>query len=154
MVAGFAIDADVDYVSAGLGKGGGEAAGEADQSYAEAWKDGQETQEFLAASGVGERDEDVAAAEQAEVAVEGFGGMKELRWRSGGEQGCADLAGDESALADSRENGAMAVACGLGEEGCYVLKDLSLRAFEAASELLESLGFDADELGGAAKRGC
>ncbi len=73
---------------------------------------GQQPQQLLALAGVGEGEQNVSAVEQAEVAVEGFGGMEELCRGSRREQGCSDLAGDEAALAYSGQYDAMAALGG------------------------------------------
>jgi len=54
------------------------------------------------------------------------------------------FAGDEAALAYSREDGAVVGLRGGGEQGCYALEGLALRAFEALGEVLERFGFDTD----------
>ena len=38
----------------------------------------QQSQQLLGLAGVGEREQNVSAAEQAEIAVQRFGGMQEL----------------------------------------------------------------------------
>ena len=81
--------------------------------------------------------------------MEGFGWVEEQCGGSCGEKGCGDLPGDEAALADAGEDDAMAVLGGRGEEGCYLLKHLGLRAFEATGELLERFGLDTHEIRGA-----
>jgi precorrin isomerase len=63
VVAGLAVYADVEYIQAGLGERRFHATGEGYQRYAEMRKNGQQTKEFLALAGVGEREQDIAAVE-------------------------------------------------------------------------------------------
>ena len=76
--------------------------------------------------------------------MESFCGVQELCGGSGGEQRCGDLAGDEAAFADAREDDAMASLGGCGEEGGDLFEGFALRTFEPPGNLLEGGGFDAD----------
>jgi hypothetical protein len=109
---------------------------------------GEQLEELFGFAGVAQGDEDVAGGEDAEVAVEGFRGMQEMRGRAGGAEGGGDLAGDEAGLADSGEDGAVAGAHGLGEELGDAVEPVAHGAVEALGEEFERGGFDADELGG------
>jgi hypothetical protein len=148
VVAGFAVDGDVQRDGAGCGERGAGAAGDGDERYAEAWKDGQEAKELFAFAGVGEREENVSAGEQAEIAVQRFGGVEEGCGRSGRDESCGDFAGDEAAFADACDDDAMAGAGAAGEQGSGVVEGFALRAFKALGELLERGGFDTDDLCG------
>ena len=149
--AGFAGDADVERDVGWLGERGGEAAAEADERGAEARDDGEEAKELFGFAAVGEGEEDVAAGEDAEVAVEGFGGVEELGGGAGGDEGGGDFAGDEAAFADSGEDDAVVGLGGGDDAGVQARSKASAwgrRRDRARGEGFEGGGFDADELGG------
>lgn len=75
MGAGFALNGNIKYVSAGGGESRTGSSGEADQRDTEARDCGKKLEDFFGFAGVAERDEDVAVSEDAEVAVESFGGV-------------------------------------------------------------------------------
>ncbi len=108
---------------------------------------GDEVEELLGLAAVGEGEDDVVGRGHAEVAVDGFGGMKEVGRGAGGAEGGGDLAGDDAGLADAGEEDAL--RSGGGEE--YVHGRGEGRehgGVETEGEVEERGGFDADEVGG------
>jgi len=150
--AGLLGDADVEVDEGGGGERGGGGSGEADDGHAEAGEDGQQAEQFFGLAGVGEGEDEVAAGEHAEVAVEGFDGMEEAGGGSGGVHGGGDFAGDDAGFSDAGEGDAMAAGSGLREQREGGVERRFHLAFEAVGETLERGGFDADEVGGARYR--
>ncbi len=145
MRTGFFGDGEIDREVGGAGKGGGGGAAERDEFQIEALGDGKEGEDFRGFAARRERKESVAGREHAEIAMEGFCGMEEVRRGSGGAEGGSDLPGDEAALADTGEDER---AGGLLEEVQRGLDGGDEVGVEAGGEGGESSGFSGDDLRG------
>lgn len=148
---GFAGDADVERHDAGLRERGRGASAKTDESRPDAGNGGQEAEQFFGLAAVGEGEEDVAAAEDADIAVEGFAGVEKLRGSAGGDEGSGNLAGDEAAFADSCEDDAVAVLGGVDEHGAGAVEGVvhgAVGTIKAVRERVKSGGFDADKISG------
>ena len=84
--------------------------------------------------------------EDAEVTVEGVRGVEELRGRAERDERGGDFAGDEAGFAGSGKDGAMAGFGGFGEDFGDAVEDFALGTLETVGELVEGVGFDADEV--------
>lgn len=74
--------------------------------------------------------------------------MEEVSGRAGGAKCGCNLAADKAGLADSRDDGAMARANGLGEQLGDAVKGLAQGAIEALGEEFKRSRFNTDKLSG------
>jgi hypothetical protein len=75
-----------------------------------------EAKDLFGRSALAEEDDHVSGPDNADVAVEGIGGVEEGGFGARGDQGLGDLLGDEAALPDTgEEDGAPAMEAELGE---------------------------------------
>ena len=116
-------------------------AGERDEGDFEALEGFEEIDDFLGFAAVGDGEERVAAGEHAEIAVEGFGGMKKKGWRAGAGEGGGDFAADEAGLAHAGDDDAAFA----GEEE---IDGVDEGGVEAREDILDGLGFDAENAAG------
>ena len=68
-------------------------------------------EDLLGFTAVGECEDDVVGGDHAQVAVDGFGGVKEVGGCAGGAKGGGDLAGDDAGFADAGEEDALRCRC-------------------------------------------
>jgi hypothetical protein len=87
-----------------LGERGVAIAEEGDQRAAEGAEGGQEMEQFGGGAGAGEEEDGIAGREDADVAVDGLGGVEEDGGQAGGGEGGGELFGDAAGLADARED--------------------------------------------------
>lgn len=113
--AGFGGDAGIEEDVAGLGESRGGAGGERDERYGQALERGEQAEKFFGFAAVGEGYDGVAGCEHAHVAVDGLGGVEEVRWSASGAEGRGDLAGDDAAFADASDDDA-ALGCRCSDE--------------------------------------
>ena len=149
-IAGLAGDADVERNDAGLGEGGGVASAEADKRDADAFEGGDELEQLVGFAGVRESEDDVAAGEDADVAVEGFGGVQKVRGGAGRDHRGGDFARDEAAFADAAEDHAVVGLGGVDDERAGGVESgvHGAAGGKAESEGLERGGFNLDQVGG------
>ncbi len=82
--AGFGVDADVEEDVGGLSESAGGVAAEGDEGSGKALEGGEDAEEFFGLATVGEGEDGVAGGDEADVAVDGFGGVEEVGGGSGG----------------------------------------------------------------------
>jgi hypothetical protein len=149
--AGLAVDRDIQHILSRLPKRRPSAAGEDHQLHPNPRQHRQQADQLFALAGVRESDQDIAFGEQAEIAVQGFGGVQKVRGRSGGPQRGGDLACDEAALADAGDDHALSGGCGRRQQRRGVVEGGAggaVGVVQALSKLLQRGCLDADELGG------
>ena len=146
--AGLAGHADVECEDAGLGERGRRTAAEADECRTDAFGGGEKLEDFFGFAAVREREQDVSAGEDADVAVQRFSGVQELRGDSDRNHRGDDLAGDQAALAHTGENDAVVALRGVDHDGAGLGEGVVQRAVESLGKGFERGGFDADEVGG------
>ena len=143
---GLGVYRGVQDDGAGLREGGGGAGAEGHEGDLHALESGEEAEEFFGLAAVGEGDEDVMGGEHAEVAVDGFGGMEEVRRGAGGTEGGGDLAGDDAGFAHTGEENGARVG---GQDAVHgALEGGQERGFQTVGEGGEGSGFESDEAGG------
>src|SRR5580698_10730719 len=97
--------------------------------------------DFFGFAAVGDGDEHVAAREHAEVAVEGFAGVKKEGWSAGAGECCRYLARDETGFSHAGENDAAFA----GEEK---IDGFFEGGVEAREDVLDGLGFEFEDAAG------
>ncbi len=97
-----------------LGEGGVAVAEEGDEGAAEGAEGGQEMEQFGGGAGAGEEENWVAGGEDADIAMDGFGGVEEDGGKASGGERSGELFGDAAGLADAGEDDLVA---GGGEAG-------------------------------------
>ncbi len=143
--AGFTRDAAIEGYVAGLGEGRVQIAGEADQGVALALEHGEQAEDFFGFAAGGERDDDVAGHEHAQVAMDGFGGVQKQGRRAGGAERGGDLLGNDAAFAHSGDdNAAVALAAAKDKLDCAA-EWLGHLAFKTEGECFERCRFGADQ---------
>ena len=136
------IEADI----AGLRERGLHVAAEADERVADALDGGQQAEDLFGLAAGGERDDDVAAGEHAEIAVNGFGGMQEQRGAARGAERGGDLLRDDAALAHPGDDDAAASLAALEDAIDGAVEVRGHRAFEAVGKGQQGASLDANQL--------
>ena len=97
-------DAAVERHVGGLRQGGVLPAGNRDELRAEAANRREQLKQFVGFPAVGQRDDDVIALDDAQVAVNRFGRVQEERRRAGAAERRRDLVADDAGLAHPRHD--------------------------------------------------
>ncbi len=145
--AGFGGNRAVEGDGAGCGEGRLHVADEGDEGVAHALQSGQEAQDLLGFAAGGEGDDHVAFGDHAEVAMDGFGRMKEERRAAGGTEGGGDLLGDDAAFTHAGDDDAAARLSALDDAVDGALEVGGHGPVEALGEGQQRFGFDPNELG-------
>lgn len=140
----------VDELQLGVfGEIGGRVAGEGDGLESEAAEAGDEAEDFLGLTAVAQEEHKVALVAEAEVAVEGLGGVEEAGGDTGAIKRADELVGDVGGFADAGEDEfAAGLAGGVDGEG-----DLDKRLIQAAGGGGEGFLFGFDRGPGAREGG-
>ena len=116
-------------------------ASHADQRDLQALDGGEERENFLGLAAGGKREDDIAANDHSQIAVEGLDRMQVKGGGSGGTQGGGDFAGDETALAHAGDDDASGTA---EHEVNGALEGWGHGARDAVCQGTQSFSLDAD----------
>ena len=139
--------ADIERDDGSGGERGRWMPREADERHVEPGEDGDKPEQFLGFAGVREREDQIAAAQHAEIAVQGFDRMQEAGGRAGGVHGGDDLAGDDAGFAETSDGDAVARSCCLRDQREGVVERAAHLAVDAVGEAGKCIGFHANEAG-------
>jgi len=101
---GLAGNGDVEGEIAVAGEGGTGGGGEGNDPDGETAEGGEQVEEFLGFTRVGKGEDQVAVADDAEIAVEGIDGIEDDGGGTGGAEGGGDLAADDPGFADADDD--------------------------------------------------
>jgi hypothetical protein len=132
--AGLGGDAAVERDVAGEGERGLCVAAEADEGVADALDIGEQAEDLLGFSTGGERDDDVAFGQHAEVAVDGFCRVQKERRAAGGAERGGDLLSDDATLAHPGYDDATTALSALQDGGHGAVKGGGHGALKAFGE--------------------
>lgn len=144
--AGFGVDAGVEHDITRLREGGSGAAAEGDDLISEAFEEREEAKKLLGLAAGGEGEDGVTVGEHTEIAVDGFGRMEEVCSCAGGAKCGGDLASDDAAFADPRDDDATLSLRGFEEKIDGLGERYKHGAVETQGERVQGCGLNAHEV--------